>query len=216
MIMATVVGVAAAFGCAVAGWMAAPRLAGFGDRPSGWLDRRLAAVLSAVGGGCAAALSGGPVAMITFTALAVGCVWLALVDLATQRLPDRLVGPLIAIALLGLACTAIGYHQPARMLITLITGTAVLSGYFVLGLVTGRLGLGDVKLAGLIGLVLGWAGPSQTAFGALAGFAVGAVVATGLLVFRRADRKADFPFGPAMIIGAALGLAFGPAAFPGL
>jgi leader peptidase (prepilin peptidase)/N-methyltransferase len=141
---------------------------------------------------------------------------LALVDLATYRLPDRLVVPLVGVALLGLGWTAIGQHDPGRLLTAVITGAAVLAGYFVLGLVTGRLGLGDVKLAGLIGLILGWAGPSQTALGALGGFATGAAVATGLLITRRGNRKSDFPFGPSMIIGAVLGLAFGPAVFPAL
>lgn len=200
----------------VTGLLAAARLAQFGDHPSRWLNRWLVAAVSATAGGCAAAFARGPVELLTFVVLAVGCVWLALVDLATYRLPDCLVFPLCAVAILGLGWTTISSGHPARLLVAVITGAAVLAGYFVLGLITGRLGLGDVKLAGLIGLMLGWAGPSQTALGALAGFAVGAVMAAGLLIFRRTERKADFPFGPAMIIGAVLGLAFGPAIFPAL
>lgn len=201
---------------AVAGLLAAPRLARFGDHPSRWLNRWLVAAVSALAGGCSAAVANGPVQLITFVILAIGCGWLALVDLATYRLPDRLVFPLYGVAILGLGFSTIATGHPRRLLAAVITGAAVLAGYFILGLITGRLGLGDVKLAGLIGLMLGWAGPSQTALGALAGFAVGAVMAGALLIFRRTDRKADFPFGPAMIIGAALGLAFGPAIFPAL
>lgn len=206
----------AALPCAVAGLVAAPRLAWFGDHPSRWLNGWLAAAVSALAGGCAAAFAEGPAELITFVVLAVGCAWLALVDLAAYRLPDRLVFPLYGLALLGLGVSTIVTGDPRRLLAAAITGAAVLAGYFVLGLITGRLGLGDVKLAGLIGLMLGWAGPAQTALGALAGFAVGAVMAAALLIFRRTDRKADFPFGPAMIIGAVLGLAFGPAVFPAL
>lgn len=191
-------------------------LARFGDQPSNWLDRRLVAAVSAAVGGCAAAFASGPVELITFVVLAVGCAWLALVDLATYRLPDRLVFPLYAVAILGLGWTTVSAGDPGRLLVAMITGAAVLAGYFVLGLITGRLGLGDVKLAGLIGLTLGWAGPSQTALGALGGFVVGAFVAAGLLITRRTTRKSDFPFGPSMIIGAALGLALGPAVFPAL
>lgn len=212
MILSVVIAAVAA----IAGLIAAPRLARFAEHQSRWLDHRLVAVVSAIAGGWAAAVAAGPVELITFTLLAIGCGWLALVDLATQRLPDRLVGPLYLIAVVGLGWIAISTGSAGRLLVAAIIGACVLAGYFLLGLITGRLGLGDVKLAGLIGLMLGWAGPSQTALGALAGFAVGAVMAIGLLIFRRTDRKADFPFGPAMIIGAALGLAFGPALFPAL
>jgi len=209
-----VIGVALISG--LAGLTAARRLNRFSDHQSRWLDRRLVAVVSAIAGGCAAGLAAGPVELITFTLLAIGCGWLALVDLATQRLPDRLVGPLYLVAVIGLGWTAISTGDAGRLLVAAIIGACVLAGYFLLGLITGRLGLGDVKLAGLIGLMLGWAGPSQTLLGALAGFAVGAVMAIGLLIFRRTNRKADFPFGPAMIIGAVLGLAFGPALLPAL
>jgi leader peptidase (prepilin peptidase)/N-methyltransferase len=208
--------VAAALIAGFVGGLVAPSLARFGDHPSRWLDRRLLAAVSAVAGGCAAWVADGPVQLITFVVLAVGCSWLALVDLATFRLPDQLVVPLAGVALLGLGWAAIGGHQPTRLLTAVITGAAVLAGYFVLGLITGRLGLGDVKLAGLVGLILGWAGPSQTALGALGGFATGAVVAMMLLLTRRGNRKSDFPFGPSMIIGAVLGLALGPAVFPAL
>lgn len=201
---------------ALAGLLAAERLARFGDQPSHWLNRWLVAAVSAVAGGCAAVLADGPLELITFVILAVGCAWLALVDLATYRLPDRLVIPLYGVAIVGLGWTTIASGDPGRLLVAVITGAAVLAGYFILGLITGRLGLGDVKLAGLIGLTLGWAGPAQTALGALGGFAVGAIVALGLLITRRATRTSDFPFGPSMIIGAAFGLAFGPAVFPAL
>lgn len=211
-----VITVSAALLSGLSGALSARWLARFTDHQSRWLDRRLIAIVSAVAGGCAASLAVGPVELIAFTLLAVGCGWLAMIDLAAQRLPDRLVGPLYLVGVTGLGWTAIATGDPGRLLVAAITGAAVLAGYFVLGLITGRLGLGDVKLAGLIGLMLGWAGPAQTALGALAGFAVGAVMAAALLIFRRTDRKADFPFGPAMIIGAVLGLAFGPAVFPAL
>ena len=208
--------IAALLASGVTGVLAAPRLSRFRDHPSRWLDRWMVAATSAIAGAGAAVVADGPVELITFSILAVGCAWLALVDLATKRLPDVLVGPLCAVAILGLGWASISAGHPRRILVALITAVAVLVGYFVLGLITGRLGLGDVKLAGLIGLMLGWTGLSQTAFGALAGFAVGAVMAAGLLLLRRTDRNGDFPFGPAMIIGAVLGLAFGPTVFPAL
>ncbi|WP_195909306.1 A24 family peptidase [Microlunatus sp. Gsoil 973] len=172
--------------------------------------------MSGLTGGFAAVIASNPVELITFVILAIGCGWLALVDLATYRLPNRLVLPLYGIAILGLGWNAIAAADPGRLLAAVITGAAILAGYFLLGLATGRLGLGDVKLAGLIGLTLGWAGVPQTVLGVLGGFAVGAAVAAGLLITRRTDRKADFPFGPSMIAGAVLGLIFGPTILPAL
>lgn len=214
--MPTLLAIAAALLSALAGVVAAPRLARFGEQPSRWLDRWLVAALSAIAGGCAAAFATGTFELITFVLLAVGCAWLALIDLAAFRLPDRLVGPLYLVAIVGLGLAALVGREPTRFVVSLIIGAALLVGYFVLGLITSRLGLGDVKLAGLLGIAVGWTGLPQTALGILAGFGMGAVMAAALLITRRASRKADFPFGPSMIIGAVLGLALGPAVFPAL
>ena len=64
------------------------------------------------------------------------------------------------------------------------------------------LGFGDVKLSGLIGLVLGWLGLGTAVFGLLAGFVAGGVI--GRHAHRAAGRAAlHIAFGPAMIVGAA-------------
>jgi leader peptidase (prepilin peptidase)/N-methyltransferase len=64
------------------------------------------------------------------------------------------------------------------------------------------LGLGDVKLAGIIGLVAGALGVQATITAGMAGYLFGAVYAVGLLVTRRATRGSEFPFGPFMLAGA--------------
>ncbi len=64
--------------------------------------------------------------------------------------------------------------------------------------------MGDVKLAALLGLYLGWLGWTAVLLGALAGFVVQAVAALVLLAARRITLRGDLPFGPAMLIGAAL------------
>jgi len=68
----------------------------------------------------------------------------------------------------------------------------------------GGLGMGDVKLAALLGLYLGWLGWAAVVLGALAGFVVQAVVALALLAARRIGLRGELPFGPAMLAGAAL------------
>jgi leader peptidase (prepilin peptidase)/N-methyltransferase len=64
--------------------------------------------------------------------------------------------------------------------------------------------MGDVKLAALLGLYLGWLSWPAVAYGAAAGFVVQALAALVLLALRRVTRKAELPFGPAMLLGAGL------------
>lgn len=69
--------------------------------------------------------------------------------------------------------------------------------------------MGDVKLAGVIGLVLGWVGWSALAVGALAAFLLGGLAAAILIVARRASRTSGIPFGPWMLGGAWVGILLG-------
>ncbi|WP_418606684.1 hypothetical protein [Georgenia sp. SUBG003] len=78
------------------------------------------------------------------------------------------------------------------------------------------MGLGDVKLSGVLGMFLGWCGWSQVLLGTFAAFAINALAALVLLALRRVTLKSDVPFGPSMILGAAVGAAWGPAVFPSL
>ena len=84
---------------------------------------------------------------------------------------------------------------------------AVGAGYFVLAwCAPTSLGLGDVKLSLVLGLALGWFGWQAVFFGVLGGFLVFAIAALGLLATRRTTMQSDLPFGPWMILGAAIGL----------
>jgi leader peptidase (prepilin peptidase)/N-methyltransferase len=69
--------------------------------------------------------------------------------------------------------------------------------------------MGDVKLAGLLGLYLGWLGWGVLVVGAAAGFAVQALLALVLLAGRRIGLHGELPFGPAMLLGAAVAIAAG-------
>ena len=73
------------------------------------------------------------------------------------------------------------------------------------------MGLGDVKLAGVLGLFLGSLGWGQLAVGAGAAFALGGLFSIILLITRRAGRKSGIPFGPWMLLGAWVGVFAGQA-----
>ena len=68
----------------------------------------------------------------------------------------------------------------------------------------GGLGSGDVKLAGVIGLVLGQLGAEQVALGLAAGTLLGGLAALALLVVDRRQAPAAIPFGPWLLLGALL------------
>jgi len=71
------------------------------------------------------------------------------------------------------------------------------------------LGFGDVKLAGLIGLVTGYVGWGALAGGAFAAFVLAGGYGVVLLATGRAGRRSLLAFGPWMLAGGWLGLVAG-------
>jgi leader peptidase (prepilin peptidase)/N-methyltransferase len=138
---------------------------------------------------------------------ALGVV-LTVIDVRTHRLPDRLVGPGVCWLLVTLTLAAVVTGQPGALGRAVLGGLASAIGYLLLGLArAGGLGLGDVKLGGLLGLWLGWFGWSAVLAGPVAAFVLGGVFASVLLVAGRAGRKSAFAFGPWMLVGAAVATA---------
>jgi leader peptidase (prepilin peptidase)/N-methyltransferase len=129
------------------------------------------------------------------------------IDLRVRRLPDRLVlpaYPVTAVALL--ACSVVTGRWSALAVAAASAGVAV-AVFTVLALLSpgaGGLGLGDVKLAGVLAALLGWFDWRAAAIGLAAGFVLGGVAAAVLLISRRADRHSHIAFGPAMVAGAYL------------
>ncbi|MEI8411428.1 MULTISPECIES: A24 family peptidase [unclassified Kribbella] len=130
-------------------------------------------------------------------------VALGAIDIAVKRLPDRLTLPLYPglIALFGLAALVDGH--PAKLLRAVLGGVALGGGYLILALASrGQLGGGDIKLAGGLGIALGWLGWPAVFTGAALGFVLMALVSLVLLAVRRITLKHDISFGPFMLTGA--------------
>lgn len=143
-------------------------------------------------------------ALLAFTALGIA---LSAIDLAVRRLPDVLVLPAYPL-LTGLLAVSAAVRHDWGSLGRAALGAAVLSACFLtMALVhPPGMGLGDVKLSGLIGLVLGWFSWPALAVGAFAGFFLGAVAGLGVMATSPLGRRATVPFGPFMVAGALLAL----------
>jgi leader peptidase (prepilin peptidase) / N-methyltransferase len=140
-----------------------------------------------------------------FLLLAVAGVLLAVVDLQHRLLPNRVVLPSLAAGTALLLVPALADGAWDALLRAVLGAAALFAVYLALALVSpGGLGMGDVKLAALLGLYLGWLSWGAVVVGALAGFVVQAVVALVLLATRRIGLRGELPFGPAMLAGAAL------------
>ena len=147
------------------------------------------------------------VVIVAFCYLAAISIVLTLIDIDVKRLPNSIVLPsyVVGAVLLTLASWLLGDWTA---LLWAGIGMAVLYAfYFVLRLVRpGGMGGGDVKLAGVLGLYLGWVGWGALAVGAFAAFLIGGIWGIALMAARKAGRKTAIPFGPFMILGAWVGV----------
>lgn len=142
---------------------------------------------------------------------AVG-VPLAAIDGKYHRLPDAVTGPLFGVVFLVVlvGCAATGDWGG---LLRAVVGAVVLGVfYFLLAFFyPAGMGLGDVKLAPTLGLVLGYVGIPLLILGAFVPFFLAAIFSIVLIVLRRAGAKTAIAFGPFMIAGTAVTLILGPA-----
>jgi len=142
---------------------------------------------------------------------AVG-IALAAIDIDTQRLPDRIVLPSYGVAALALgAAAAVGHDWQALVRVGL-AGLALWAFYLALVVIYPKgMGWGDVKLAGVLGMYLGWLGWGSVLVGGFLGFLLGGLIGAALLLIGRAGRKTKIPFGPYMILGTFLAVFWGQA-----
>jgi leader peptidase (prepilin peptidase)/N-methyltransferase len=137
--------------------------------------------------------------LVAFAWLTVLCVALATIDVIVHRLPDRLTLPAYPVLTALLAGAALLNSEPGRFLRSALAGAALAIGYLVLALIRpGQLGLGDVKLAGPLGMVLGWTGWQPVLLAAALSFVLCGLFGAALLAVGRASAGTALPFGPFM------------------
>ena len=145
--------------------------------------------------------------LVPLTPLAVV---LSVIDWRTKLLPTRLIVPAYLFLLPVLVVLGLITRDWSALGLALGAGIAVRGFYWLFWRFTrSGMGFGDVRLAGLIGLALGFLGWGELLVGVYAGFLLGALIGGVLAVAKVLDRK-SYPFGPFMLVGAAMGVLLGP------
>lgn len=140
------------------------------------------------------------------------CVALGLIDWRTRLLPRRIVVPTTLAAIVAVAAVGLLTDRTADPVRALLAMLAVRSFFWLLWAVrSAGMGFGDVRLAAIVGLVLGWVGWGATLIGVWVGFIVFVIPGVTLALVRR-DRslmRKPQPYGPFMLFGAWVGLVWG-------
>lgn len=167
-------------------------------------------ILGAFGAGAVAGGVTGVLVLVAYLYLVAISIALALIDLDTRRLPNVLVLPMYAVGvvLFTAAAAVSGHWQHLASAGIGLAGVGLC--YLLLAIARpGGMGMGDVKLAGALGLFLGWLGPETLAVGVIAGFVLGGGAGLVLLL-RGAGRRSALAFGPWLLAGAWVGILAGP------
>lgn len=175
--------------------------------PRAHMIRAAVAAIAAVGFGLFVWRFGLSPTVLALLAFAAASAVLVVVDVIEHRLPNAIVGWLaVSLATLLVLASAVSGHWIGLFWAPL-GALGMFGAYLVLALITpSAMGMGDVKLAFALGLLLAWFGLNAWVLGLFGGFVLGGVVALIALATRRVSLRGHIPFGPSMLAGAALAL----------
>ena len=152
--------------------------------------------------GAAAYEFGASLALLPALVLIPVLIALAAIDLEHRLLPNVIVGPA---ALVGLALSILA--DPTGWWTYPLSAVAVAGALLGLALVyPGGMGMGDVKMGGMLGAFLG----PYAALAVFLGALIGAVAGGLLMVAGKVQRRSALPFGLFMAVGGLISLFLGP------
>jgi prepilin signal peptidase PulO-like enzyme (type II secretory pathway) len=128
-------------------------------------------------------------------------------DLKHYLIPDKIIYPAIVITLIyNLLRLNLEPESFSLSVFWAALGAAAFFGAIVLVSHGKWMGVGDIKLGFLIGLLLGW--PSILVALFLA-FMTGAIIGIGLILSNKKTLKSEVPFGPFLVTGTLVALFYG-------
>lgn len=142
--------------------------------------------------------------------LAAAGIALAFIDVEHHRLPNKITLPSYFAVGALLLLPAFLDDQWSAYLRAWFGAAAMGITYLILVLIYPKgMGVGDVKLAGVLGLALGWLGWAEVLVGGFLAFLLGSVGGIAVIAVKGGGRKTKIPFGPYMLAGALLGIWIG-------
>jgi leader peptidase (prepilin peptidase) / N-methyltransferase len=150
--------------------------------------------------------------LAAFCVFAAGLVALSAIDLKTKRLPRQVTYTTAAIGAPLLVIAALVNDEPERIWMAAL-GAGIAFAFMLLIYIVSRGGMGDgdVRLAPLLGMHLGWLNPGIVMVGLFLGFLLGAIVGVALMASGVAGRRTKIPFGPFLAAGSLLAVFVGQA-----
>lgn len=140
---------------------------------------------------------------IIWCMLLTGFMALAVYDLRWYILPNRIVYPLFILAILISFAPIVSHAGIKSTIVDALIGMAIGGGLFYVLFVASNgswIGGGDVRLGGLLGLIVG--GPFAAMLMLMTASGVGTLIAVPLVMAGKAKRNTRIPFGPLLIVGA--------------
>jgi leader peptidase (prepilin peptidase)/N-methyltransferase len=136
---------------------------------------------------------------------------ISVIDLDHFIIPNRIVYPTLVLTIPMLAGAAAADGTWRRLEDALIGGAAGFGALLIIHLISPRgMGFGDVRLAGVIGVMVGWLGLWYLAVALFLAFLMASVIGVALIATRVKTRKDAVPFGPFMASGAVIAVLWGP------
>jgi len=140
---------------------------------------------------------------ICLVGFAIATVWLSIIDIREQRLPNKIVWPLNIFITAMLGMHALLSNAMDAYLRALLAGAACFAVFFAMRFFSpSSMGFGDVKLSIAIGLMLGYLSWTAVVNAILIGFVAAAIFALVGLATKKLQLKGNLAFGPFMLFGA--------------
>lgn len=144
-------------------------------------------------------------ALPAYLFLAAGLIALSAIDLDTYLLPKAVVYPTLGLTAVSLLVAAVVASDGRGVAEAAAGGVIAFAVLFVIHFVSPRgMGFGDVRLAGVLGVALGWIELPVVAVGLFLAFLLASVVGVALIATGVRGRKDKVPFGPFLALGAYL------------
>lgn len=160
------------------------------------------AALGAIGGVALLWRFNFTVELFTFALLTSALVAQSVVDAATHRLSRRITMGTILLGAPLLVIAAVVRNDPGRLVVSFACTVLLFVVFLLLWVLSrGGIGGGDVRLAIVMGMYLGYLGASYVLVAVLVASVSAGIVALLLLISRRATRTTRLAFGPYLALG---------------